>query len=249
MKVLALEFYKLRRKRIALMMTIFLTIELIWIFMSMSIYMSRNSGSVSWPSIIVMAASVNGLFLPVMCAIAVSRISDMEHKGNTWKLLIATSVKRSQLYLAKYICANTVLLSYVLVQAVAIAGFGIINGFDGSLPLPLMVYFIGGAVLTNLAVTALQLWVSLAVKNQAFALCLGMIGGFVGMTAGLFPAPIRRVFAWSYYSELSPVGIVYTGPTVEYSFQYASAGLLTGIWLMTIIFFAAGSIHVTRQQI
>lgn len=249
MKVLALEFYKLRRKRIVVMMTLFLAMELIWTFMSMSIYMSRNADNVSWLSIIVMAASINGLFLPIMSAIAVSRISDMEHKGNTWKLLISTSVERSRLYWAKYICANTLLLYYLLLQAAAIAAFGMVNGFAGPPPFSLLMPFIGGAVLANLAVTALQQWVSLAIKNQAFSLCLGMLGGFIGMTAGLFPGSVRRLFAWSYYSELSPAAIAYNGQAAEYTLQQAGAGLIAGILLMAVIFYVAGVIHVTRQEV
>jgi len=249
MKVLALEFYKLRRKRIVVMMTLFLAMELIWTFMSMSVYMSRDADNVSWLSIIVMAASINGLFLPIMSAIAVSRISDMEHKGNTWKLLISTSVDRGSLYWAKYICANTLLLYYLLLQAAAIAAFGMVNGFAGPPPLLLLLPFIGGAALANLAVTALQQWVSLAIKNQAFALCLGMLGGFIGMTAGLFPAFVRRLFVWSYYFELSPVGIAYNGQAAEYTLQQAGAGLIAGILLMTVIFYVAGVIHVTRQEV
>ena len=72
--------------------------------------------------------------------------------------------------------------------------FGMIKNFPGSLPIGLFSLFILGSLLTTLAVTALQQWISLTVKNQAFALCVGMLGGFIGMTSGLFPATVRQLF-------------------------------------------------------
>jgi hypothetical protein len=100
-----------------------------------------------------------------------------------------------------------------------------------------------------LAVAALQQRISLGIKNQAFALCLGMLGGFAGMTAGLFPAAVRRLLIWSYYMDLSPVAYQYGDNSGTYLIQHAGFGAVAAALIMAILFYAAGSLTVTRQEV
>lgn len=248
-KRVGLEYFKIRRKKIGLMLTLFLIVEMLWGFMAISQSIAGNPDQAIWESVFFSISFMNGLFMPIISAIVVSRICDMEHKGETWKMLVATNVKRSQLYAAKYICANSLLLYAVLVQTLLMIIFGLIKGFPGAPPVELLIHFIGGTLLTTLAVTALQQWISMVYKNQAFALCLGMIGGFIGMTAGLFPAIVRQFFIWSYYLDLSPVTFLYTESLSTYITQLVDPGIMLTALIMTILFYTAGSIHVTRQEI
>jgi len=203
MRTIILEFYKLRRKHILSMITIFIGAEILWAFMAISMSMSRNPESIKWEAIITVISSMNGLFLPIISAIVASRICDMEHKGNTWKLLLSTNKKR----------------------------------------------FIISTMLTNMAILALQQWISFSIKNQAFALCLGMIGGFLGMSAALFPASLRRIFIWSYYTELSPVTYIYNGKSAEYIIRTINPKIIAIVLLMGIVFYVAGNVHVSKQEI
>ena len=248
-KTLGLEYFKIRRKKIWLMIILFLVVEMLWAFKSISRSIVRNPDDAIWESVIFIASSMNGLFMPIISAIVVSRICDMEHKGATWKMLVATDVSRGHLYAAKYICANSLLLFGTLVQTVLIIVFGLIKDFPGAPPIDSLLWFIGGTLLTTLAVTALQQWISFSIKNQAFALCLGMLGGFIGMTAGFFPAAIRHIFIWSYYLDLSPVTFLYAESSSTYMVQTVSPWLVVAALIMTVLFYIAGRIHVTRQEI
>lgn len=251
MKVLSIEFYKLRRKYVFLIITIFLLIEIIWGFIATTMSISRDHENASWENLILMLSTLNGLFLPILSAICVSRICDMEHKGNTWKLLLTVSVKRGQLYVAKYICACIVMLWIILLQVFSITIFGIINNFDQSIPLSMLAQFFIGTFLTSMVIIALQQWVSMAVKNQAFALSLGMVGGFLGMTAALFPLGIRRFFIWSYYTSLSPVKQNFVNEQMQFIIQDFSTLLPLMITLIItgIVIFLAGSSHISRQEV
>ncbi|WP_178019495.1 ABC transporter permease [uncultured Paenibacillus sp.] len=250
MKSVCLEFYKLRRKHIFLMSLAFLTVEMLWAFTATQIAVSRNPQHGGWMPLLMTLASMNALFLPILSAICVSRICDMEHKGNTWKLLLSLSVQRGRLYGAKYICAFIIMLGACVLQVLAVMAFGIVSGFE-QLPLWVLLQFLLGVVLANMAVIALQQWVSMAIKNQAFALSLGMIGGFIGMAADLFPVAVRRFFLWSYYTGISPVTQSYTDEGIH--FVVRSSGELFPVALLTItvgiILYAAGSIHVSRQEV
>jgi hypothetical protein len=249
MNALGLEFFKIRRKKIGLMLLMFLTVEWLWVFMSVSRAIAKNPDQAVWEAAIFSISSMNGLFMPILTAIVISRICDMEHKGATWKMLLATNVKRSRLYGAKFACAMSLLLLGVLAQCAFILLLGCIKGFDGAIPFDLLLRFAGGSMLTGLAVAALQQWLSLGLKNQAFALCLGMLGGFAGMTAGLFPEAVRRLLIWSYYMDLGPVAYQYGESSGTYLIQQVSAGAVAAAVIMAILFYAAGNLTVTRQEV
>ncbi|WP_340019007.1 ABC transporter permease [Paenibacillus sp. FSL H3-0457] len=249
MKALSLEYFKIRRKKIWVMLSLFLAAEMIWASMSMSISISRSAANASWEALIFSIASMNGLFLPIISAIVVSRICDMEHKGNTWKMLMTTNTGRNHVYTAKYICANSLILYGILAQAVFIVGFGLSKNISGPPPLSLLGQFAIGTMLTTLAITALQQWLSLTVRNQAFALCLGMLGGFIGTTSGLFPAGVRHLFIWSYYMDLNPVTYIYSASSGTYVSGMLPVGLFLAALLMAAIFYFAGNIHASRQEI
>jgi len=246
---LGLEFFKIRRKNIGIMMILFLAIEMMWTFMAISKTIARYPDQNAWEAIFFSVSSLNGLFMPILSAIVVSRVCDMEHKGATWKMLVATNVGRGQLYAAKYVCANSLLLYGILAQMILMMAFGLVKGFPGPPSGAWLIQFCGGTLLATLAVTALQQWISLAIKNQAFALCLGMLGGFIGMTAGLFPAAVRRLFIWSYYLDLSPVTYVYAEPSGSYMASPASFGTVVAVLTMSVLFYFAGNIHINRQEI
>src|SRR5690625_275086 len=177
MKLLGPEYFKIRRKKIWIMIVLFLTIEMLWALMSTSMSNANHPDQAVWGSIIFNVSSMNGLFMLILSAIVVSHICDMEHKGKTWKLLVATNVSKKQIYMAKYICANSLLLFCIFGQTTLMALYGLTKDFPSAFPIGLFIQFIVGTLLTTFAVTALQQWISLAVKNQSFALVLGMLGG------------------------------------------------------------------------
>lgn len=247
MTLLRLEYFKIRRKKIGLMLLLVLGAEMLWAAMSLSMSFTRNPDQAVWEAVIFSLSSMNGLFMPVVTAVVVSRICDMEQKGNTWKMLLATDVSPFRLYAAKYICSCSLLLAGILAQTGFILAFGWVKDLPGGAPLELLVPFICGALLTTAALAALQQWISIGIKNQAFALCAGMLGGFVGMTAGLFPAAIRRLAIWSYYLELSPVTYQFAEPSGTYVTQPVLSAAVLPL-LAGLLFYAAGSILTTRKE-
>ncbi len=251
MKVIILELYKLRRKHLFLMITLFLLVEMTWAFMATSTSIYRNPENARWEPLIAMVSSMNSLFLPILSAICVSRICDMEHKGNTWKLLQSLSVKRSKIYKAKFICGFFVMVWACIIQVFAMDVFGVIKGFEEPVPFFLLARFFIGSILTNAIIIALQQWASIAVKNQAFPLFLGMIGGFIGMAGDFFPPKVRRLFLWSYYTGLSPITQNYTNERIHFIVRDISSLLPVQVMLLVIgiVIYLVGSIHVSKQEV
>lgn len=238
MHAIRLEFYKLRRKRLTLMFALFLAVELGWAFASLSMSIARRPDNAGWPAAIATVASMNGLFLPILSAVIVSRICDMEHKGQTWKLLMSAAVARSRIYAAKYIAACLLLAVAVALQAAGIAAFGMARGWAEAVPVALLLRYAAGTMLATAAIVALQQW-----------LALGMLGGFAGMTADLFPAGIRAGLIWSYFTGLSPVTFGYIDETMRYVLRDISPSHALAALAMGAAAYIAGSIHVSRQEI
>lgn len=251
MKLMSLEWYKLRKKHLFMMVILFLLIEIGWAFMAAKISFSRNPENACWEAIIAMLSSMNGLFLPILTSICVSRICDMEHKGNTWILLLTASVKCSKLYAAKYIFASILLLWACIVQMIAIIAFGFSNSLDQPVPYGLIFKFLLGTMLTNMVLLALQQWVSMAVKNQAFALSLGMVGGFIGLVADMLPSGLRHFLAWSYYTLLSPIAQNYSSDKMHFIVRDISLLVPKAAMLMVfgIGIYLAGCIYVSKQKV
>ncbi|WP_341347175.1 ABC transporter permease [Paenibacillus sp. FSL H3-0469] len=248
-RALFLEYYKLRRRKVWAMMTLFLAAELGWAAMSISISISRSADNAAWEALIFSLSSMNGLFLPILSAIVVSRICDMEHKGDTWKMLMTTSVGRQAVYAAKFVCAGSLILYGILAQVVFIAGFGMFHRLSEPLPADLLLQFTAGTLIASLLIIAMQQWISLAVKNQAFALCLGMLGGFLGTTASLFPAAVRQLVVWSYYLDLSPVTYLYQASAGSYITGTIPVLQCITALFITLLLYMGGNAHISRQAI
>ena len=249
MNYVRLELYKMRHKHLYTMITLVIMVEIAWAFMSLSIAISRNASIVGWKDIIMTFSSMNGLFLPIICAVVVSRICDMEHKGNTLKLLMSTIAKTHNIFFSKYVCECILLFYASVLQVVFIIIFGSIYSFEQPVPYILLLKFMAGTMITNLVIISLQQWISLTIKNQAFALCIGMIGGFIGMTGDLFPMGIRRLFIWSYYSNLSPVTYDYVNDSMIFVTRNTEAYLLVMIIGMGLIIYTLGNLSFCRKEV
>lgn len=81
MILLSLEFFKIRRKKIGVMIVFFLLVEMMLAFITTSISIANHPDQAVWESIIFNIVTMNGLFMPILSAVVVSRICDMEHKG------------------------------------------------------------------------------------------------------------------------------------------------------------------------
>ncbi|HBG7908536.1 TPA: ABC transporter permease, partial [Clostridioides difficile] len=136
MKYLGLEFYKLKRKKIILMTFLFVAVEIMWCIINSNRAISRNPdmlGGFEYSYMLMSFASLNGLFFPILISIITSRISDIEHKGDTWKLLKSSVASLNGIYLSKFLCSAILVSVPVLIQVLSIVLFGYFRGVIESL--------------------------------------------------------------------------------------------------------------------
>ena len=127
MKLLKLEFYKCRRRKIVLVCAAVLAIELIW----MGVFFTRQDAEDlqwGWMLLLYNLSTVDAIVLPLSVATLTSRSCELEHKGSTWKLL-ETMVSPSSLYTAKLGWGALVLVVLLVLRSGLFWVYGLRRGF------------------------------------------------------------------------------------------------------------------------
>ena len=203
MKLLSLEFFKCRRRKILLVCAAVLAVELIW----MGAFFTRQDAEDlkwGWMLLLYNLSMVDAIILPISVATLASRNCELEHKGGTWKLL-ETMAAPGQLYAAKLSWGALVLAVLLIIRSALFLAVGMYQGFQGVIPWGRFGLFTLISWAVSMMVYALQQGLSLRFANQAVALVCGIFGSFVGLMALLFPVWVQRCVPWGYYGLLSLV--------------------------------------------
>lgn len=83
---LRLEFYKNKHRGLLLTVFALVVVEIAWMYIAF-----RNPTAqqlkIGWMDMLYELPSLNSIIFPLIAAIIASRLADVEHKGDTWKLL------------------------------------------------------------------------------------------------------------------------------------------------------------------
>lgn len=201
LRALRMEFFKCKRRKIWLAPLLMLAAQLMWGFQSFR-DMTTTEVLEGWQDILYGFPVLNSMMTPVIAAVIASRIADIEHKGQTWKLL-GTIQPLEQIFDTKFFCAAYYIFLMISIQTLAITGFGIWHGFgDGSLPTKqIFIYYIS-TLLVTFCILLLQYILSMMILNQMISMILGLVGSFLGLFSLFFPPGLQYLCIWSYYGIL-----------------------------------------------
>jgi len=211
MKYLRLELYKLKHREVFLTFLLILGVELLFVFSNYGnnknfLSMVSDPTAPAWEDLIIGPAAINGLFFPILAAVIASRICDMEHKGNTWKLLECNNQNRKSIWFCKFTVAATLMMLAILIQAVTIVAYGTSAGIVQPLPVKTLIGFVLGTAMITFVVVTIQVFFSLVCANQLIPMSIGMVGALIGFISTLLPPGIRNVLIWGNYAELMVLG-------------------------------------------
>lgn len=205
MKLLKLEFYKCRRRKILLICAAALGMELLW----MGVYFARmepEEMTEGWMLLLYNLSMVDSIILPLGIATLASRNCELEHKGNTWKLL-ETMTSPGGLYAAKICWGALILGGLLLIRLGLFLGVGIFLQFSRPIPWSQLGFFTLLSWGVSLMLYTLQQGLSLYFANQAVPLIFGISGSFLGLLSLLFPQALIRCVPWGYYGLMSLSGM------------------------------------------
>ncbi|KEQ26338.1 ABC transporter permease [Paenibacillus tyrfis] len=164
-------------------------------------------------------------------AIIASMIASIEHQMNSWKQLLALPITRTAVFSAKFTLCVLMLLVSCILLGIGIVGLGLGLKLGTDIPLINIVKLSFYPVIAAFPALALQLWLSVTLRNQALPLTVGILGGVLSLYAVKMP----DWFLWKLPSLMNEAG------KPEYS---VFTGLAVGIVIFTI-----GLLHFTRRDV
>lgn len=202
MNALRLEFYKARRKRYLLLVAAMSAAQALWLAWALR-GMETNELTQGYLNCLYQFPMLNAIVLPVMIAALVSRMCDMEHKGDTLKALF-TMERSGALFDAKFICTAAYLAVATGLQIAVMLLMGHAKGFAAVPVTDFVLYFISQLLCSLFLALFLQI-LALRYVNQFIPLAAGLIAGFLGLMAMFFPPWFMRLVPSAYYGLLSTV--------------------------------------------
>lgn len=114
------------------------------------------------------------LFYPLLAGVFAALICRVEHTGGGWKQTFSLPVRRSHVYLAKYLLLAALLAATSAVFALGFVGLGLLRGFADAVPWAILARSIVAGWVAVLPLAALQLWVSSRWRSFGAALALNV---------------------------------------------------------------------------
>lgn len=248
-KALALEFHKIRRRRVWMIVTAMILVQILWSIWGVG-RMDAHDLSQGWMFFLYQFPLLNSIIMPVIAAVVASRLCDIEHKGQTLKLL-NTVMPAGRLFAAKFLCGALYMLVAVLLQLIVIVAVGDAVGFEGNPPFDKLFYYFLFTTAVNLTILLLQQVLSLLFVNQMVPLTVGLIGGFAGLFSMFFPQNLARLLLWGYYGVLMFVGMNWDRATRITDFYYAKidwAGFITLAVMFCVIYIIGRALFVRKEM-
>ncbi len=232
-KALAMEFRKIRRRKVWAIVAALISVQILLALWGVD-RMDAHELSQGWMHFLYQFPILNSIMMPVIAAVVASRLCDIEHKGQTLKLL-HTVMPAGRLFAAKFLCGALYMLAAVLLQIMVIVSAGLVIGFAGSPPLDKLLYYLLFTTAVNLTILLLQQVLSLLFRNQMIPLTVGIIGSFAGLFIMFFPQNLGRFLLWGYYGVLMFVSMNWDRATRISDFYYVPVDW-TGFCALAIMF-------------
>lgn len=192
---------------------------------------------------------MNCVVMPLGMAFLASRLWDMEAKGDTLRLLL-TLQSRSSLFLAKALAGMGQLALILAVEGVGVVWLGRAKGFTQALDVRALLLLLAstGAVCAMLFFA--ELFLSVRSGSQVAALGAGAIFSLSGLFSGFMPPALARLLPWSYFIQLSTVGMAWDSEArvgTFYALPYRFA-LLALALALTAAFAALAWREIRRKE-
>lgn len=176
--------------------------------------------------------SLTPLALILGIVILTSMMASIENQTNAWKQWLSLPVRRSAVYLSKYLIASCLLLVSSVVLAVGTTLYGIsLLGFGDPIPWVKILQISFYPWLASQALIAFHLWIAVANNNQGITVSVGVVGVVTSIVNVLLP----DWFMWKW-------------PTLANNWGNPTINVVLGI-SFGLLLFAVGMVHFCRKDV
>lgn len=233
-KNIKLEFFKIRHRKVYTSVIVIMCVTFLWALWAQDNKTVSDSVQ-GWMALFYNFSTINCIIMPILTAIVASRLVDIEHKGNTLKLL-KTLQKSSNLFNSKFICGILIMISAVLMQGASILIIGLINDYD-NIPYGYFAYYIFYTLSMNIVLLLIQMILSFQFVNQIIAFVTAIAGSFLGLFSLFFGGMISKFIIWSYYGTLCPAGLNWDESTRICNYYWNSIPLPSLLIIFAVFIF------------
>ncbi len=248
-KALTVEFRKIRGRRVWAIVAVMLFVQILWSLWGIQ-RMDAQALSLGWMRFLYQLPLLNSIMMPIIAAVVASRLCDIEHKGQTFKLLNTLTPTR-YLFNAKFLCGSLHMTAAVLLQIIILVIVGKTARFTGTLPVEKLFFYLLFTMAVNLTILLLQQVLSLLFRNQLLPLTVGIIGSFAGLFVLFFPQDLGRFLLWGYYGVLMLVGMDWDSTTRKANYYYVRvdwAGVISLIIIFSVIYIIGRSLFARKEM-
>ena len=248
MTALKEEFFKSRRKHTFLIVAAFAAIELFWLLWSFKSGQKIENG---WFDILYNIPVLDAVICHVLAAVTAGQNADLEHRGDTCKLLY-TMQNKSSLYNAKAVFGLLAMVLFFILQTAVILLIGQLYEFNGPVPSDKILTTTCIGFLVTLAVYMLQLNLSMEIKNQFVPFAVGIVGSFSGMFLLFLPSePFRKLIIWGSYGALSLVIMDWDAASRTADFYWREPDMpgIAAVLVWLVALYIIGRIAAERRDV
>ncbi len=248
-KALSVEFRKIRRRKVWAIVAAMIFAQILWALWGVQ-HMDAHDLSQGFMYFLYQFPLLNSIMMPVIAAVVSSRLCDIEHKGQTLKLL-NTVIPAGRLFAAKFLCGSLYMLAAVILQLAVIVVVGNAAGFAGNPPSGKLLYYLFFTTAVNLTILLVQQILSLLFKNQMISLTAGIIGSFAGLFLMFFPQSLEKLFLWGYYGVLMFVGMNWDRAARITDFYYVPVdwgGFITLAVMFFLIYITGRALFIRKEM-
>lgn len=179
------------------------------------------------------------MFLILMC----TQLAQIEYKNNTWKQLLASPQAKGNIFMAKFINIQLLVLVFLVTNQLLMFGGAVIlhfakpalNVLNQPLDVLAVLTMLANVCVTLLAVSAIQFWLGLRFKSFIVPVSIGITCWFLGSILALqTKSPVAPYFPYSFqmYASFSQL------KSQLAAVQWASLGYTVGFLIFGFVDFA-----------
>lgn len=231
MRSLSLEFAKLRRKRVPVVVIALVGAMLAWL--CMDAHAEGLGNSTGWGSLLYAAPIMNAVFLSLLSTVVASRVVDVDHEASAWKQLLCLQGTGSLLS-AKLACATLVMAGAVALELVGIRVIGNVWEFPGPPGFGSWAALGLSQLVASLCMLVLVGTLALMWENQFVAVASGLALSLAGLFSGFLPTALQRLVPSGYYTLLATMRVDWAAGSgapqfYETSLPYSDYALIAAV--------------------
>jgi len=184
-----------------------------------------------WQIYLESILSLTPLALVLGIVILTSMMASIENQTNAWKQWLALPVRRTMVYLSKYLITSCLLFLSSVILAVGTTLYGITLGLGDQIPWMKIMQISFFPWLASQALIAFHLWIAVTNNNQGITVSIGVIGVIM-----------------SYMSFFLPDWFMWKWPSLVNEWDNPFINVVLGI-SFGLMLFVAGMFHFCRKDV